>query len=611
MAWMFEWKKDMVRFMKDASEQGTYYQRIVSHILLDVKETDRVCDCGCGLGNLSLFLSPYVKEIDAVDCCEEALSVLNEKISEQKITNIHPLCARMEDLPSEKSYDVMIFHFFGDSEDIMNACRRHLKGKMILLKKANRTHGFSDNGPVSRNAYEEMLETMEKEKLQYETEVFSLDFSQPFHSFADAKLFFQIYHNQKEEIDDQYVSDRIIRTDNEEFPYQMPYRREVGRIVAAYPQKRKLYLDYAATAPLKSEVREAMIRQMDLFANPSSLYSEGLMARKTVDEAREKIAALIHAQPREICFTSGGSEADNWVLSRIVQNHPHPHIITTEIEHHAVLETAKYLEKNGIEVTYIRPDCLGRIHPEDIKNSIRENTVLISVMTANNEIGTIQPIAEIGAIAAEHRIPFHTDAVQAYGHMEIDVNAMQIDYLSASAHKIGGPKGIGFLYMRKGKSLTPLIFGGSQENGRRAGTENTVGIAGFARAAECAMASFEKENEIMIPVRDLLIRRMTEEVEGCSLNGDPVNRLANNAHFCIEGTEGEALIRALDRYGIMASSGAACSAGSSQPSHVLKAIGRTHVQAYSGLRFSIGPDITVQDVDYILESVKTVLKTIR
>ena len=375
-------------------------------------------------------------------------------------------------------------------------------------------------------------------------------------------------------------------------------------------EERLIYMDNAATTPLDERVLSAMMPYFkEEFGNASAIYDLGQRARKAVQESREKIAALIGASPAEIYFTGSGTESDNWALlsaaDRGDAGYRGSHIVTSRIEHHAVLRTCAWLEQRGAKITYLDVDSYGRVRPDEVAAAIRPETVLVSIMMANNEIGTLEPVAEIGEICREKGVPFHTDAVQAFGHIPMDVEAMHIDYLSASAHKINGPKGTGILYMRKGKSLHPLLHGGAQEHDRRAGTENVPGIVGFGAAAEIAAETMEERACAMRPVRDYLITELTGRIRGCSLNGHPEERLPNNVNVCIPGADGEQLVNRLSRAGIAAGSGAACSSGSLEPSHVLKAIGRTHAESFSGLRLSISHDTTMEEAARTVETIVT------
>ena len=376
----------------------------------------------------------------------------------------------------------------------------------------------------------------------------------------------------------------------------------------------KIYADNAATTrPSKTAISVMMKALEDVYGNPSSLYSTGQEAREALEQARADVAAVINAEPREILFTSGGSEADNQALrsaAAIGKKNGKMHIISTAFEHHAILHTLERLEKEGFEVTLLDVHEDGLVRLDELEDAIREDTCLVSIMFANNEIGTIQPIAEIGAICKKHNVLFHTDAVQAMAHVPIDVKAMNIDMLSASGHKFHSPKGVGFLYCRKGVRLTNLIDGGAQERGKRAGTENVPGILGMAAALKEAAANMEKNAAHMSAMRDRLIAGL-KEIPHSALNGDAVKRLPGNVNFCFEGIEGESLLLLLDDKGICASSGSACTSGSLDPSHVLLAIGRVHDVAHGSLRLSIGEDVTEEEIDYMITSVKEVVEYLR
>ena len=366
----------------------------------------------------------------------------------------------------------------------------------------------------------------------------------------------------------------------------------------------KIYLDNAATTPVRKEVVEAMLPYFtESFGNPSSVYQVAQMNKKAIDDARETIANVLGAQANEIFFTSGGSEADNWAIKGIAQAHKAKgnHIITTKVEHHAVLHTCEFLEKNGFEVTYLDVDEYGMVHPEDVEKAIKDTTILISIMYANNEIGTINPIKEIGAIAKAHKIPFHTDAVQAVGQVKIDVKDQNIDLLSLSGHKINGPKGMGVLYIRRGLKIENLIHGGAQERGRRAGTENVPGIVGIAKAMELAYTDFDAKIEKMTKLRDKLINGLLNNIPYTKLNGHPTKRLANNSNIGVEYVEGESLLLLLDMNGICGSSGSACTSGSLDPSHVLLAIGIPHERAHGSIRFTLGSQNTEAEIDKVIE----------
>lgn len=376
----------------------------------------------------------------------------------------------------------------------------------------------------------------------------------------------------------------------------------------------KIYADNAATTRPSKTVISVMTKALEsVYGNPSSLYTTGQEAREALEQARADVAAVINAEPREILFTSGGSEADNQALrsaAALGRKNGKMHIISTAFEHHAILHTLERLEKEGFEVTLLDVHEDGLVRPEELEDAIREDTCLVTVMFANNEIGTIQPIAEIGAICKKHNVIFHTDAVQAVAHVPIDVKAMNIDMLSASGHKFHASKGVGFLYCRKGIRLTNLIDGGAQERGKRAGTENVPGILGMAAALKEAAANMEKNSAHMTAMRDRLIAGL-QQIPHSALNGDAVKRLPGNVNFCFEGIEGESLLLLLDDRGICASSGSACTSGSLDPSHVLLAIGRVHDVAHGSLRLSIGEDVTEEEIDYLITSVKEVVEYLR
>ena len=376
----------------------------------------------------------------------------------------------------------------------------------------------------------------------------------------------------------------------------------------------KIYADNAATTRMSRTAIDAMIPYMEnVYGNPSSLYSIGQEAKEALDRAREQVAAVINADPKEILFTSGGSEADNQALrsaAAIGARKGKRHIISSAFEHHAILHTLNRLEKEGFEVTLLPVHEDGLVVPAELEAAIREDTCLVTIMTANNEIGTIQPVEEIGAICKKHGVLFHTDAVQAVGHLPIDVKKMQIDLLSASAHKFHGPKGVGFLYARKGVALTNLIEGGAQEKGKRAGTENVPGIMSMAAALKEAADHLDENAAHQTGLRDRLIRGLLE-IPHSALNGDARRRLPGNANFCFEGIEGESLLLLLDDKGISASSGSACTSGSLDPSHVLLAIGRVHDVAHGSLRLSLGEDSTEDEVGYTSQSVREVVGYLR
>ncbi len=379
---------------------------------------------------------------------------------------------------------------------------------------------------------------------------------------------------------------------------------------------RFIYADHAGTTALSRAALEAMAPYLtERYGNPSSLYRFGQEAKSDLEQARSDVAACIGAKPEELFFTSGGTEADNWALKGVLEwmalkGKPTGHIITSAIEHHAILHTAQHLEKQGYDVTYLPVDELGRVSPAEVEAAIRPDTLLISIMAANNEIGTIQPVAEIGAVARKHKVLFHTDAVQAVGHIPVDVEAWNVDLLSLSAHKFQGPKGVGALYVRKPLRLPPLIHGGGQEKGRRSGTENVAGVVGMAAALKEAAAQLETEGARLSALRDRLIDGLTR-LPYSRLTGDPANRLPGTASFVFEGVEGEALLLHLDSRGICASSGSACSSASLDPSHVLLAIGLPHAIAHGSLRLSLGADNTDADVDAILAAVPEVVAYLR
>ena len=376
----------------------------------------------------------------------------------------------------------------------------------------------------------------------------------------------------------------------------------------------KIYADNAATTRMSRAAIDAMLACMEEeYGNPSSLYSLGQRAKEILEQAREEIADVIHADPKEITFTSGGSEADNQAIrsaAALGAAKGKKHIISTAFEHHAVLHTLKALEKEGFAVTLLDVHTDGLVRPEELEAAIREDTCLVTVMFANNEIGTVQPIRELGAICRRRGVLFHTDAVQAAGHLPIDVQADNIDLLSASAHKFHGPKGIGFLYARKGVRLTNIIEGGAQERSKRAGTENVPAIAGMAAALRETAAGMAANAAHMTAMRDRLIEGL-REIPHAALNGDAEKRLPGNVNFCFEGIEGESLLLLLDDRGVCASSGSACTSGSLDPSHVLLAIGRVHDVAHGSLRLTLGEDVTAEEVDYMIAQVKEVVAYLR
>ena len=378
--------------------------------------------------------------------------------------------------------------------------------------------------------------------------------------------------------------------------------------------KTKIYLDNAATTRTAKEVVDAMIPYFtENYGNPSSIYELGQRSKEAITTAREQIAEVIGAKPEEIYFTAGGSEADNWALKAACEAYEKKgkHIITTKIEHHAILHTCEYLEKKGVEVTYLDVDENGLVDLDALQKTIRPDTILISIMFANNEIGTIEPVKEIGMIAKEHGILFHTDAVQAFGQVPIDVDDMHIDMLSSSAHKINGPKGIGFLYIRKGVKIRSFVHGGAQERKRRAGTENVPAIVGYGVAAKRAADTMEERTARERQLRDDFIKRVEKEIPYVKLNGHPDKRLPNNINFSFRFIEGESLLIMLDMKGIAGSSGSACTSGSLDPSHVLLAIGLPHEIAHGSLRLSLGEDTTKEDLDYTLEQIKEIIQKLR
>lgn len=378
--------------------------------------------------------------------------------------------------------------------------------------------------------------------------------------------------------------------------------------------KKLIYLDNAATTKTSEEVVAAMLPYFtEYYGNPSSVYEFASESKKAVSNARRTIAETLGAQENEIYFTAGGSEADNWALKATAEAYQSKgkHIITTKIEHHAILHTAEYLEKRGFEITYIGVDENGVVKVDELEKAIRPDTILISVMFANNEIGTIEPIEEIGSIAKEYGILFHTDAVQAFGQIPINVEKMHIDMLSASGHKLNGPKGIGFLYIRKGVKIGSFIHGGAQERKRRAGTENVPGIVGLGKAVEIAVATMEERTKKESELRDYLIERVLKEVPYSRLNGPRKDRLPNNVSFCFQFIEGESLLIMLDMKGICASSGSACTSGSLDPSHVLLAIGLPHEIAHGSLRLTLGADTTKEDMDTTIEAIKEIVQRLR
>ncbi|MGN6713749.1 cysteine desulfurase NifS [Anaerocolumna jejuensis] len=378
--------------------------------------------------------------------------------------------------------------------------------------------------------------------------------------------------------------------------------------------EKKIYLDNAATTKTRPAVVEAMLPYFtEYYGNPSSVYELATQNKKAVDEARNTIAKALNAESNEIYFTAGGTESDNWALVATAEAYSDKgnHIITSKIEHHAILHTCEYLEKRGFEVTYLDVDEYGVVKMEELKKAIRPTTILISIMAANNEIGTIQPIKEIGEIAKANNIFFHTDAVQAFGQVSLDVKDMNIDMLSASGHKLNGPKGIGFLYIKKGLKLRSFVHGGAQERQRRAGTENVPGIVGFGKAVEIAMNTMEERQKKEIELRDYLIDRVLKEVPYVRLNGHRTGRLPNNVNFAFQFIEGESLLIMLDMQNICASSGSACTSGSLDPSHVLLAIGLPHEIAHGSLRLTLGEDNTKEEMDYVVDTIKEIVTKLR
>ena len=378
--------------------------------------------------------------------------------------------------------------------------------------------------------------------------------------------------------------------------------------------KKMIYLDNAATTKTAPEVVEAMLPYFtEFYGNASSVYGFAGNSKEAMAKARETIAASLGAKTNEIYFTAGGSEADNWALKATAEAYKAKgnHIITTKIEHHAILHTAEWLEKNGFEVTYLNVDENGVVKLDELKKAIRPETILISVMFANNEIGTIQPVKEIGEIAKEHGILFHTDAVQAFGQVPINVDELNIDMLSSSGHKLNGPKGIGFLYIRKGVKMRSFVHGGAKERKRRAGTENIPAIVGYGAAVERAMRTMKERTEKEMELRDYLIDRVLKEVPYTRLNGHRTDRLPNNANFSFQFIEGESLLIMLDMEGICGSSGSACTSGSLDPSHVLLAIGLPHEIAHGSLRLTLSDETTKEDIDYVVEKVKEIVARLR
>ena len=378
--------------------------------------------------------------------------------------------------------------------------------------------------------------------------------------------------------------------------------------------KQIIYLDNAATTKTRPEVVDAMLPYFtEFYGNPSSVYDFSAEPKKAIAHAKETIAGALGAKPNEIYFTNGGTESDNWALIATAEAYQNKgnHIITTKIEHHAILHTCEYLENRGFSVTYLDVDEYGVVKLDELKKAIRPETILISVMFANNEIGTVQPIKEIGEIADKNGILFHTDAVQGFGHVPINVDECHIDMLSSSAHKLNGPRGVGFLYIRTGVKTKAFIHGGAQERKRRGGTENTPGIVGFGKAVEIAMATMKERTQQEKTLRDHLIERVMKEVPFVRLNGHPSKRLSNNANFAFQFIEGESLLIMLDMDGICGSSGSACTSGSLDPSHVLLAIGLPHEIAHGSLRLTLNEEITMEQIDFTVESIKKIVARLR
>ena len=377
---------------------------------------------------------------------------------------------------------------------------------------------------------------------------------------------------------------------------------------------KRVYMDNAATTALRRDVLDAMMPYLtDIYGNPSSLHYFGQEAHKAVENARHQVASALNAEDNEIVFTGCGTEADNMALKGIAEKYQSKgkHIITSSVEHHAILHTCEYLEKHGFEVTYLPVDEYGMVKAEQVRDAIRSDTILVSIMFANNEVGTIMPIKEIGAVCREKGVFFHTDAVQAVGHVAIDVKAMNIDLLSLSAHKLHGPKGVGALYIRKGIVVPPLLHGGAQERRKRAGTENVAGIVGLGKAIEIACSDIEGTSKRMCYLRDKLINGIEVSIPEVKLNGHRTERLPSNVNFSIKYIEGESILLMLDINGIAASSGSACTSGSLDPSHVLLAMGMPHETAHGSLRLTLGDDTTEDDIDYVLEVLPEIVVKLR
>ena len=378
--------------------------------------------------------------------------------------------------------------------------------------------------------------------------------------------------------------------------------------------KNRIYFDNAATTPVRKEVFDEIRPYFtELYGNASSIYEIAHQSQKAMEKARRQVASAIGARDSEIFFTAGGSESDNWAIKGVADalSNKGKHIITTKIEHHAVLHTCEFLEKHGYDVTYLPVDEYGLVSVDELKNALRPDTILISVMFANNEIGTIEPVAEIGKIAREHGIYFHTDAVQAVGNVNINVNDMNIDLLSMSGHKLGAPKGIGALYIRSGVKISNLIHGGGQEKGKRAGTENIPGIVGLGKAIELAVSEIDTENERLIKMRDRIIESITSSISHSRLNGHPEKRLPGNVNISFEFIEGEGMLLLLDNKGISASSGSACTSGSLDPSHVLLSIGLPHEKAHGSLRLTLSRNNTMEEVEYFLKEIGPIVERLR
>lgn len=375
-----------------------------------------------------------------------------------------------------------------------------------------------------------------------------------------------------------------------------------------------IYLDHAATTPMDPRIFEAMKPYfMEKFGNPSSIYQTGQIAKNAIEKARLEVAQLLGAQPEEIIFTGGGTESDNLAIFGVARANKHKgkHIITSKIEHHAILHPCEELEKEGFEVTYIPVEPNGIVDPLKVKEAMRDDTILVSIMYANNEIGTIQPIAKIGRACKKRGIPFHTDACQATGALMLNVDKLHLDLMTINGSKMYGPKGVGVLYIRKGVPIKPILFGGEQEKKIRPGTENVAGIVGMAKALELAEADREKESKRLIGLRDYMIKEILEKIPKTQLNGDPVERLPNNVNISVLEIEGEALLLRLDMKGISASSGSACASGSLDPSHVILALGKPHFVAHGSLRFSLGKSTTKKDIDYVLEVLPKIVEDLR